>query len=235
MFLDWPGMRPSTLAALAFTFAASAAADDQSVCFGTVARGALEGGCELPADGANFTSYSALGRVLGRTFVHCLVRDIVVVAYRDLEASHGELRFVYGETGWKAGGEFKPHRTHQNGLSVDFFVPVRNERDKSVPLPTNILNKWGYDVEFSNEGRTDEYTIDFEALALHLAALNRAAKASGARLEKVILAPELQPRLKSAKAWREIATEIPLSPRPSWIRHDEHYHVDFAVPCQPLN
>jgi penicillin-insensitive murein endopeptidase len=19
-----------------------------------------------------------------------------------------------------------------------------------------------------------------------------------------------------------------------WVRHDEHYHVDFAVPCKPL-
>ncbi|OOF30883.1 hypothetical protein BZJ20_08950 [Salinivibrio proteolyticus] len=25
---------------------------------------------------------------------------------------------------------------------------------------------------------------------------------------------------------------IQLSTRRSWVRHDEHYHVDFAVPCQ---
>jgi len=21
----------------------------------------------------------------------------------------------------------------------------------------------------------------------------------------------------------------------AWVRHDEHYHVDFAVPCKPLS
>lgn len=104
--------------------------------------------------------------------------EVVEEAYAAMARRHPDVRFVYGETGLAEGGPFKPHRTHQNGLAVDFFVPVRNRESESVPLPTHVLNKWGYDVELDGKLR--------------------------------------------------------FSTRPAWVRHDEHYHVDFAVPCQPL-
>ena len=28
--------------------------------------------------------------------------------------------------------------------------------------------------------------------------------------------------------------KLPFMQGKPWIRHDEHYHVDFAVPCEPL-
>ena len=90
-------------------------------------------------------------------------------------------RYVYGETGWPSGGRFRPHRTHQNGLSVDFFVPVVDGKGQSVPLPTNLTGKLGYDVEFNQEAKYGEYAIDFEALAEHLYQLDVAAKANGCR------------------------------------------------------
>ena len=91
------------------------------------------------------------------------------------------MKFVYGETGWAGGGRFKPHRTHQNGTSVDFMVPVRNDAGASVPLPRGYGDRYGYDLEFDASG----HLLTFMA----------------------------------AKPW---------------IRHDEHYHVDFAVPCKAL-
>jgi penicillin-insensitive murein endopeptidase len=103
---------------------ATAAMGADSICYGTTSRGKLEQGCKLPYDGDNFTAYSHIGSTLGRTYVHCKVAEVVLAAYADMERHYPARHFVYGETGWASGGSFKPHRTHQNGLSVDFMVPV---------------------------------------------------------------------------------------------------------------
>lgn len=205
-----------------------------STCYGSTSRGRLQNGCKLPSAGDNFTGYSTLGSILGRTYVHCLVSEIVVNAYAELSRSHPSLRFVYGETGLEEGGHFKPHRTHQNGLSVDFFVPVRDSQGRSVPLGTHALNRWGYDLEFDGHGKLGELSIDFEAMVDHLAALHQAALQAGVDISRVIFDPELQPLLRAASNWPLLEGKIALSDRRSWVRHDEHYHVDFAVPCKPL-
>jgi penicillin-insensitive murein endopeptidase len=206
----------------------------ESLCRGTTVRGALEGGCKLPGSGANFTAYSTLGRLLGRTYVHCTVAEVVEAAYAAMAVRQPEVRFVYGETGFAEGGPFKPHKTHQNGLSVDFFVPVRNAEGESVPLSTHTLNRWGYELELDGSGRLDDWRIDFEAMAAHLVELRRAAEARGIGIWRVIFDPKLQPFLLRTAAWPALAGKVQFSTRPSWVRHDEHYHVDFDAPCQPL-
>jgi len=108
-----------------------------SICYGTTSQGKLEHGCKLPYGGEHFTAYSLLGWTLGRTYVHCKVAEVVLAAYEDLNRQHPNKVFVYGETGWASGGRFKPHKTHQNGLSVDFMVPVVDRSGRSVPLPTS--------------------------------------------------------------------------------------------------
>jgi len=62
-------------------------AREPSVCYGTTANGRLEHGWKLPASGANFQSYSTMGRVLGRTYVHSWVHSVVLGAYSELENS----------------------------------------------------------------------------------------------------------------------------------------------------
>lgn len=197
---------------------------------GTPSRGRLENGRRLPTSGANFRAYSRLGAVLGRNTVHQTVRDVVVEAYAELATRRPELAFVYGETGLPGGGPFRPHRTHQNGLSVDFMVPVRDGSGRSVPLPTAPWTKFGYGLEFDRQGRRGGLAIDFEALAAHLDALQRAAAARGTRIELLILAPEYLDLLWRTPTGRGLRGRIPVLPRPAWVRHDEHYHVDFANP-----
>ena len=206
----------------------------ESVCRGTTANGALENGCKLPSSGANFSSYSHIGSFLGRTYVHCTVSEILRDSYSQLEQQAPGTRFVYGETGFARGGPFKPHKTHQNGLSVDFFVPVRDANRTPVDLPTHALNKWGYDIEFDSDGGFDGLTIDFEAMAAHILALHRVAQAHGVGIWRVIFDPRLQPKLHKTKAWPELKGKVTFSERPSWVRHDEHYHVDFQIPCDPM-
>lgn len=114
------------------------------------------------------------------------------------------------------------------------LVPVRDDRGRSVSLSTHALNKWGYDVEFDAAGRYDDLTIDFEAMAAHLVALFESARAHGVGIRRVIFDPALQPRLRAADAWSRLEGRVELSTRPAWVRHDEHYHVDFEIPCEPL-
>lgn len=213
--------------------AAPAPAKDPSTCYGTTSNGRLENGWKLPANGRNFSAYSLLGRTLGRTYVHSTVHGIVLDAYEATARTLPDRVFVYGETGKKRGGEFPPHKTHRNGLSVDFMTPVLDQSGQSVPLPASMLNQWGYDIEFDTGGRHDGLTIDAEAIAEHLYQLHRAAQSRGVDIWRVIFDPALQPLLHATKRWRYLEQNVAFSSTRSWVRHDDHYHVDFRVPCEP--
>lgn len=214
--------------------AARHAVASESQCYGTVGKGRLENSVKLPTSGANFSAYSTLGAAAGRTHVHGKVADILLTAYGELAKAQPSTHFVYGETGWSSGGRLRPHRTHQNGLSVDFFVPVRDAEGNSVPLPTGLTNKLGYDIEFDTTGRYGEYTIDFPALAEHLYQLQQAARAKGVGVSLVILDPVYLPKLFTTARGPHLEKTLPFMKGKPWVRHDEHYHVDFSVPCKPL-
>lgn len=204
----------------------------ESTCYGTTSAGRLEGGVQLPKSGPNFVGYSDIAHLVGRTYVHSEVKDIVVDAYKYLEKEQPAKVYKYAETGWEKGGEFKPHKTHRNGLSVDFMTPVITKEGESVHLPTTPANRFGYDIEFDNGGKYNNLKIDYEALAAHIVALDKAAKARGYKLWRVIFDPELQAGLFGTQYSDYIKKNITLSARRSWVRHDEHYHVDFEIPCE---
>lgn len=206
----------------------------ESTCYGTPAAGRLEGGVRLPPSGSNFRAYSRAGVALGRTHAHSRVAAAIVDAYSDLDRDAPGKTYVYGETGFPAGGPFKPHRTHGNGLSVDFMVPVLDRRGRSVPLPGNANDRYGYDLEFDARGRLGELRIDFEALAEHLHALDRAGRRRGAPIGRVILAPEYLPALFATSHGPALRRQLRFERGRVWWRHDEHYHVDFVVPCKPM-
>lgn len=216
---------------LSLIFPASVMAQE-STCYGTTSNGSLKGGVQLPSDGNNYESYSSIAEAAGRTYVHSVVRDIIVSAYKDLETEQPDKVFKYAETGFQEGGQFKPHKTHRNGLSVDFMTPVTDESGRSVHLPTHPLNRFGYDIEFDKNNHYDGMVIDYEALAAHIVALHKQAKAKGYDLWRVIFAPELQPALLETQYGDYLRKNIEFSKKRSWVRHDEHYHVDFEVPCQ---
>lgn len=213
--------------------AAGAAVSAESLCHGRIASGRLEGGVQLPAKGANYSAYSALAASAGRTYAHSRVARIVQDAYAALAASRPETHYVYGEVGLENGGLFKPHKTHQTGTSVDFFVPVLEKDGKSAVLPSNPLNHFGYDIEFDAEGRYGKYRIDFDALADHLHALRQAALAQKADLALVIVDPRYMPQLMATPRGPYLRKHLRFMKSTPWVRHDEHYHVDFAVPCKP--
>jgi len=114
------------------------------------------------------------------------------------------------------------------------MVPVLDATGNPVLLPTNAFNKFGYGIEFDSNGRYEKLTIDFEAIADHLHALHEAAGANGTGISRVIFDKAYVPRLYATKRGAFIKKRIPFMKGEPWIRHDEHYHVDFAVRCKPL-
>ncbi|MCP4487270.1 MAG: replication initiation protein [Gammaproteobacteria bacterium] len=210
----------------------SSAFADESICFGTTSNGKLEGGVQLPSEGKNYVSYSKTAELLGRTYVHSKVKEIITTSYEWLESEAPQKIFKYAETGFKDGGKFKPHKTHRNGLSIDFMTPVVNKDGKSTHLPTHYLNKLGYSIEFDENGKYEEFKIDYDALAAHIVSLHKAARKLGVDLWRVIFDPKLQPNLMKTKYGEYLKQHIKFSKKRSWVRHDEHYHVDFEVPCQ---
>ena len=203
----------------------------ESQCFGLPADGYLEEGWSLPDSGSNFRVYSTLGWFFGRTYVHSRVQRAILRAYVELENTNPELRFVYGETGKREGGSFWPHVTHQNGLSVDFMVPVVDEKGRPSEFPGSWANRFGYDLEFDSRGRWRQYRIDFEAMSEHLFQLHRAARKEGIGIRLVIFAPELSQELFKTRRGKYLARQVRFYRRPARLRHDEHYHVDFHVRC----
>ena len=205
-----------------------------SQCFGSSSNGYLVNGVQLPVDGKNFVSYNSIGVFLGRTYLHSQVVEIIVDAYDSLAISVPDNIYKYGETGFAKGGKFKPHKTHQNGLSVDFMVPVKNGQGQSVYFPTTVFNKFGYDIDFNKVGDFKSYHIDFKAMAAHIKALNISAKQKGYGIKRVIFDPNLQAKLFDTIDGDYLVKNIVFSKKQSWVRHDEHYHVDFIIPCLDL-
>ena len=204
---------------------------ENSRCYGTTSNGYLENGVKLADYGDNYIVYHELGSWMGRNYVHSEVKNIIVSSYKNLYKTLPDKRFKYAETGFKNGGKFKPHKTHQNGLSVDFMVPVINEKGESVHFDTVLSNKFGYDVEFSQRGRFKEFSIDYEAMAEHLKELDQVAKSNGYNIWRVFFDPHLQKILFKTSNGEYLKKHIKFNSRQAWVRHDEHYHVDFAIPC----
>jgi penicillin-insensitive murein DD-endopeptidase len=113
------------------------------------------------------------------------------------------------------------------------MVPVLKD-GKSVPLPTSSLNKFGYDLEFDDEGRFEDYSIDFPALAKHLKEVHKAATAQGVKIGRVIFEVPLQKHLFATPEGAQLKSLMAFSAKQAWVKHDEHYHIDFELPCREL-
>lgn len=225
-------IRPfATALILVFVSPVVAKAKPESTCFGTTSKGRLDNAWRLPRSGSNYTTYSSIGVLAGRTYVHSRVYRVVLAAYGKLAESSPDAVFMYAETGKKNGGPFAPHKTHQNGLSVDHMVPMRDEDGRSVHLPTSPFNKLGYDIELDSKGRYEGLVLDAVAMSELLYELHRASLSEGIEIWRVIFDPKLQSLLHQTPRWQYLSEHLEFSRKRSWVRHDEHFHVDFRVPC----
>jgi penicillin-insensitive murein endopeptidase len=206
--------------------------DDQvpSRSVGTLRSGHLEHGHPLPPSGAGYVTYSYLGAALGRQYVHGAVRDLLIETFAACRKARPDRLFVVGETGWPRGGAFWPHHEHENGTSVDVFVPLRDAEGKPRDVSAWPWNRFGYGLELDATGKLGDLHLDFDDLALLLGELGARAPSFGLEVHRIILAPEYVPLLLATPAGKKLgALSHTLLRHPAWWRHDEHTHVDFAV------
>ena len=207
----------------------------ESLSHGTPGGGRLENPylMEYRLPNASYFSLSSY-YLLGNGYLNSRVYRTLKQAYAECEKTCPGIRFKYMECCDKDGGKQLIHRTHQNGLSVDFMVP-KKKGNKQVRFYDH-LGIWHYFLEFSSDGKlsfNSKVEIDFETMAKHILALDKAARKNGLRIKKVLLQIDLKDdfyQSPSGKKVRERGIYFAryLTPKVDKF-HDDHYHIDFSL------
>ncbi len=90
----------------------------------------------------------------------------------------------------------------------------------------------GYGIEFDKDGKFEDFSIDFEAVSEHLYELHVAAKQAGEDLNLVIFDVQYLHKLFDTKRGAHLKKSLRFMQKTPWIRHDEHYHIDFKITCK---
>lgn len=198
-------------------------ASPNQACYGTTSNGYLQGASIVKTSTIleGPSTYCWFCKQALRQYADERVAQAIGYAYNDKIVYEYPNSFMIGEVGFPWGGKFRPHKTHQNGMSIDIMVPLT-----TGALPTNIFNKYGYALDFDQKGRGEVGQINFKAIDASLLALQEYANTQGGRIQRVFFAPDLQKHL-SAK----VRSKFQFNTKQSWVRHDDHYHVDFGFPC----
>lgn len=203
-----------------------------SISVGAYNNGVLKNGFLLPRKGANYVYGSFFSYyLLGRAYVHSRVYKTIIDTYNELHILYPEKKFYILECSRKEGGKMFPHRTHQNGLSVDFFSPlVKNNKSKHY----KFMGLFRYAFNFNDKGTlllNPNVSIDFNTMARHIMLLDKNARKNGMRIKKVIFNTKLKAQLFQTEngkilKLKHIYFAKNLSPLLNKL-HDDHYHVDF--------
>ncbi len=204
-----------------------------SVSTGTVANGGLVNGKLMPYRGENFQYFDSISYMSGRAFCHQDVRKTIVETYDLLRQSCPGRVFQLMECSNQCGGSMFPHQTHQNGLSIDFMMPLQKSDEPFYDLDN--LGADHYWLKFDNNGRYEKdksVQIDFETVAIHLLLLNNVARKYGLKVSKVIIKIELKDELFSGLNGKKLeSSDIYVVQKLNPIinnLHDDHFHVDFS-------
>jgi penicillin-insensitive murein DD-endopeptidase len=205
-----------------------------SISKGTVSKGSLDSACLLPFTGENYKYFSKRSYLYGRAFVHLKVAEILTASFDTLATLCPNRTFYIMEGSNEHGGKMHPHRTHQNGTSIDLMIPLRKQGEIYTKLDTIDVDH--YLLKFNTKGQWEEDTlveIDFETLALEILTIQEQAKLRGSSIQKIILNTNLQdelfntihgPKLRASGIYftrnlEKIINEL----------HDDHIHIDFNI------
>mgnify|MGYP000607180021 CR=1 FL=1 len=99
--------------------------EGESKSIGKVNNGKLVNGRKFPYNGENYQYFSPFSYyILNRAWTHSKIVDITLETYKECENKIPHHQFLLMECSKKNGGKMKPHRTHQNGTSIDFGTPL---------------------------------------------------------------------------------------------------------------
>ena len=208
--------------------------DLPSTSTGTVSNGELINGKLIPFKGNNYEYFSEESYLAGRAFLNDKVLTSLLNTYHNFENLLPNKLFYVMECANAHGGKLFPHRTHQNGLSVDFMMPLIKEGKPYTFLDT--LGADHYWLEFDNEGKyvdDKSISIDFNLVAQHILELNKEAKLNGLKIKKVIINTNLKDELFATQYGKVLKeSDVYVVQKLSTLinsLHDDHYHIDFEV------
>lgn len=220
-------------AILAF-YSKSKGNDIPSKSSGAVSKGTMKNGKLIPFYGKNFSYFDKSSYLGGRAFVNDKVLTTILKSYSSLEHLVPNRHFMIMESANKEGGKLYPHRTHQNGLSVDFMMPLIKDN-----IPYYKLDDMGtrhYLLSFNDHGEygnDKSVKVDFNLMAQHILLLDQEAKKVGLKIKKVVIKIEYKDDLFATEYGKKLKSSgIYLVKGLSKIinaLHDEHYHIDFGV------
>lgn len=204
----------------------------ESISKGSVGQGRLEHATLIPFQGGNYMYFDQSSYLGGRAFTHTKVAKITINTYKSLEKQGVDRMFRVMEFSRKEGGKMFPHRTHQNGLSVDYMMPLLKEGEPYYELDSQGASH--YLLEFDQDGNYSEdpsISIDFNMAARHILELESQARKEGMRIHKVIFNTTLRDELYATHYGQKLQKSgIYLTRNLTKLindLHDDHYHVDF--------
>jgi penicillin-insensitive murein endopeptidase len=208
--------------------------DLPSQSIGTVSNGELKNGKLIPFRGKNFTYFDAQSYLNGRAFLNDKVLNTLLNAYKQFETLLPQRMFTVMECSNRDGGKLFPHRTHQNGLSIDFMMPLQKDGKPYYGLDTIGANH--YFLEFDNDGKyiiDPAISIDFNLVAQHILVLKTVATILNVNIKKVIINTDLKDELFATATGQKLKSSgiyvvQKLSPVINSL-HDDHYHIDFEI------
>ena len=180
-----------------------------------------------------------------RTYLRKDVYTIIQKIFMELKDEPHKI--VYGEGSWggsHAQKSLKPHKTHNDGLHLDIFMPVIDDKGQPQFFPTQEETLLGYAVNFDEMGRGEgKYTdlqIDWKGLALLVGQL---CAQGGRKVRYILIAKDLYEFLQKGgqkEIWRTLPKKclqkvqpIPVLKDYSFagqqisVDHDDHIHVAF--------
>ncbi|NVK05872.1 MAG: penicillin-insensitive murein endopeptidase [Flavobacteriia bacterium] len=207
--------------------------DEPSVSIGGVSYGSLENGKLVPFQGDNYLYFDTTSYLAGRAYLNDKVLAAVLRSYEEMEGKLPNRQFRIMECSNAHGGRLWPHRTHQNGLSVDFMMPLVQNGEPYYELDNTGRNH--YFLDFDDDGQYSEdesVSINFDLVAQHILILDEKAREQGMRITKVIINTDLKDELFATPHGRQLQnSDIYIVQRLSNMinaLHDDHYHIDFA-------
>lgn len=186
--------------------------------------GGLSGARSIPPRTTDAVSHSVVLGALGRQYLHPSLVATLADSFADersamaVRRGRKASRWRIAEAGWRTGGWFPPHLTHQTGLSVDIVTPLSTGRIPSWPHL-----QLGYGVDLDEAGILESRGVDFERLARLFDALCTAAPDHGLVARRfVVWEPwhgKIRGRMRSGCRRRLVNASL---------RHDDHVHVTFT-------
>ena len=206
-----------------------------SESIGTTGKGSLKNAYQIKykTNNSRYFSFTSF-YLVGTGFVHSKLYQTLLDSYKECETTCLGIKFRTMECSLKKGGKTLIHRTHRNGLSVDFMVP--KIKDEKQIKAYDRIGLWHYLLNFDSTGRlkmNEKVSIDFETMGKHIIALDNAARKNGLAISKVILKIDLKDDFYITKSGKEVKRRgiyfaRNLSKTIDMVQ-DDHYHVDFKL------